>query len=93
MDEKAENAEKKEPIWNHLQELLNRLKIILLSVIVVSVFKISSSIFCFKSSVSIYNFFDDLTSQLEIGKGLLSIGMNFPKIVKNERIIGDLTFN
>ncbi len=49
MDEKAENAEKKEPIWNHLQELLNRLKIILVSIILVSVFVmlIPSSFFPF----------------------------------------------
>ncbi|MDI6730298.1 MAG: twin-arginine translocase subunit TatC [Candidatus Altarchaeum sp.] len=49
MDEKAENTEKKESVWNHLQELLNRLKIILISIIIVSVFVmlIPSSIFPF----------------------------------------------
>lgn len=49
MDEKAGNVEKKESVWNHLQELLNRFKIILISIIVVSVFVmlIPSSFFPF----------------------------------------------
>jgi len=38
MAENEEYVEKKEPIWNHLQELLNRLKIILISIIIVSAF-------------------------------------------------------
>jgi len=38
MAENEEYVEKKEPIWNHLQELLNRLKIIFISIIIVSAF-------------------------------------------------------
>jgi len=90
MDEKAENTEKKESVWNHLQELLNRLKIILISIIIVSVFVmlIPSSIFPFfdgndlnltSSNISDNNYlYDTFTSSLlkKIEKDILPEGVS-----------------